>query len=203
MSADVLPALAAGLVAAVVVLLELVTGQYRGTAFLLRKSGWLWAYVLTYGAIAIGVMLSLQALLEAGHLKIEGLGLSDPMIRAFAVGVTIRALLNIRLFNVTVGSQQVPVGVASLLQLFEPWLLFQIELDEFNGVRSYLEPFVARYPDLVDVKKRIKGNLPPSLPDAERSALELDVDTKQEVGAAMELYLRRFGERTFKRVFPL
>ena len=131
-------AILAFVIAAFISVLELITAKYPRTYFLLKKNRKLYLYALTYGAVAFGIMLGLGALVTAGTVKLEGLGLSSPWVQAIAVGLTTKAFLHINLFNVTVGSQPMPVGLETLVQLFEPALLRTILLDEFNAVRNYI-----------------------------------------------------------------
>ena len=148
-------------------------------------------------------MLGLGALVTAGTVKLEGLGLSSPWVQAIAVGLTTKAFLHINLFNVTVGSQPMPVGLETLVQLFEPALLRTILLDEFNAVRNYIQPYADKYSDLGADKVKIAQNIPPTLPPQERAAFDSDLDKTNAVIDAMELFLRFLGRASFNRVFPL
>ena len=197
------PAILAFVIAAFISVLELITAKYPRTYFLLRKNRKLYVYALIYGVIAFGIVLGLRALVTAGTVKLEGLGLSSPWVQAIAVGLTTKAFLHINLFNVTVGSQTMPVGLETLVQLFEPTLLRAILLDEFNAVRSYVQPYVNQYSDLTVDKSEIKKNIPSTLPTQERAAFESDLDKTSTVTEAMELFLRFLGRANFNRVFPL
>jgi len=197
------PAVVAFVISTAISWLELITAKYPRTYFLLLRNRALWLYGLIYGAIAFGILLGLDALINAEAIRLEGLGFSSPWVRAIAVGVTIKALLHINLFNVRVGSQPVPIGIETIVQLFEPELLRTILLDEFNAVRQYIQPFATQYPDLNVVKERIKINIPPTLPLQERAAFENEVDKANTVIDAMERFLRFLGRGTFERVFPL
>jgi hypothetical protein len=191
-------------IAAFISALELITSKYPQTYFLLLAgSRSFYTYAIVYGVIAAAIVLGLDALVSSQTVKLEGLGLSSPWIRATAVGLTVKAFLHINLFNVTIGSQSMPVGVESFVQLFEPALLRGILLDEFNAVRNYIHPYAVKYSTLADNKARIKGNIPPSLLAQERAAFENDVDKAGTVTEAMEFFLRFLGRKTFNRVFPL
>ncbi len=197
------PAILAFVIAAFISVLELITAKYPRTYFLLRKNLKLYVYALIYGVIAFGIMLGLRALVTAGTIKLEGLGLSSPWVQAIAVGVTTKAFLHINLFNVTVGAQTMPVGLETLVQLFEPTLLRMILLDEFNAVRSYVKPYADKHSLLTDDRAKIKENIPSTLPTQERAAFESDLDKTSTVTEAMELFLRFLGRANFNRVFPL
>ncbi len=202
------PAILAFATAAAVSASELITTRYPRTYFLLKRSRALYAYVLIYGFIAFGVLFLSDALVRAGTVKLEGLGLSSPWVRAIAVGITVKAFLHINLFTVGAGSQSKPVGLETVVQLFEPQLLRTITLDEDDAVKRYIQPRAARYPpdnpnNLNNVKALIKDNVPAALPDEERAAFENDVDKAPTVTRAMEKFLRFVGRATFERVFPL
>jgi len=120
------------------------------------------------------------------------------------IGVTLKAFLHIRLFNVTIGAESFPVGVETLVQLFEPWLQRTIELDHFNALRNYIAPLALRYTDLDLVKKQIAQNLPPSMSaeGVEGKAFLADVQQASSVTEVMRLYMTSVGRRLFDSVFP-
>jgi hypothetical protein len=179
--------------------LELVTSKYPRTAFVVIKDYWFWSYILIYGVIATLGFWGLDALVAADKIKLEGLGLDSSWMKALYVGIAVKALLHINVARMGA----TPIGTEIIVQLFEPHWLRTILLNEFNAVRAYVAPYVSRYSDLSDVKKRVKENIPPTLPDAERAAFESDLEKAATVVPAMELFLRFVGLGTFKRVFPL
>ncbi len=189
-------------IAAVVTLVELLTSNYPRTAVFLQKSWSLYSIAAIYGLIAFGALVGLDELTSSDTLKLEGLGLSSVWVQAIVVGLSTKALLHVRLFNVTVGAQAFPIGIESLVQLFEPWLLRTITVDEWNSVMHYLAPRAKKYPDLPSVKQAMKDNLPSRFPDAERTAFALDLDRATAVEQAMDLYIRFVGRTAFERVFP-
>lgn len=96
-----LAAAIAFLVACVVVGLEVLTSKYPRTAFVLTPVQ-CWAcylYILSYAVIAAGIMLALDYLEAEKLLRLEGLGLGTRIGEAIYVGVTVKALLNIRIFD--------------------------------------------------------------------------------------------------------
>jgi hypothetical protein len=197
------PAAVAFVLAAAISLSELLTTQYPRTSFLiLRRSRALYTYALAYGVIALVVMLLLETLTDSKVIQLEGFGLSSPWIRAIAVGVTVKAFLHLRLFNVSVGSQSVPVGLETLVQFFEPALLRTILLDEFTAVRAYVAMRALGYPSLEAVKTRAKEEIPPTLPNQERAAFSNDIDRATSVVQVMEHVLRFLGRKNLDRVFP-
>lgn len=195
-------ALLAFAVALLLAAVELITSKYPRPFFLLRRSWALYAYALVYGAIAFGITLGLAALIQAGTIKLEGLGLSNPWVQSLVVGFATKAFLHIRLFSVGVGSQAFPVGVETLVQLFEPWLLRSIEIDHFNAGREFIASRAAKYLNLQDLKASIRTGIPPNFPAQERAAFLADVERTTTVEEALELYLTFLGRRSFDRVFP-
>jgi hypothetical protein len=195
--------LLAFLTAFVVVIIELLTSNYPRTSFVLRKEKALYLYGAIYGLIALGVVLSFNALTKAKTITVEGLGLSSPYIRAILTGISVKALLHINLFTVKTGSQSTPIGLETIVQLFEPALLRSILLIEFNGVRNFIKPYTRTHQDLASNKRAVKDNIPQSLSREEIAALEKDVDTADDVTELFELVIRNLGRNTLDRIFPL
>ena len=195
------PSILAFCVAAFLSLLELVTSKYPQTFFLVRKSWAFFTYGVIYGLLALGATLGLNALSAAGAIKLEGLGMSSPWIRAIAIGVSFKALLHIRLFSVTAGSEAFPIGVETFVQLFEPPLTRRILFDHFNALQRFIGPRAEKYADLDKVKEDILQNVP-ELPEQERTAFLADIQQTTSVKRAMERYLSLVGRPGFDRVFP-
>jgi hypothetical protein len=120
------------------------------------------------------------------------------------VGVTFKSFLHVRLFTIQAGSKGFPIGVETLVQLFEPWLLKTIELDHFIALRNYIAPRARKFPDLATVRARIADNLPPSLSKQsdEGKAFLADVQQATSVNEAMRLYMSFVGRKLFDAVFP-
>src|SRR5438093_8324382 len=128
--------------------LELLTASYPRTYFLVFRSRALWIYVVIYGFIAAILTLGADQLVAAGKLKLEGFVVGAKWFRAVAIGIAVKSLLHINLFNFTTGSQSVPIGIETLTKIFEPHLLRALIFDEFNAVRHYLGPYSVKYTDL-------------------------------------------------------
>lgn len=199
---DLLGPIVAFAVAFLVTILELITTKYPRTGFLLRRCTKLYLFAAIYGTVATAVMVCLGYFVHSGSIVLEGPALSRSWVQALAIGLSTKALLHIRIFNVAVGGRDFPIGVETLVQLFEPWLLREIELDHFNRMRYFLAPIVRTYPDLAEVKKMIRGDVPATLPAAERSAFLHDVDNAESVESACELYLGFLGRDSLGRLFP-
>jgi hypothetical protein len=195
------PALLSLLIAALITAVELITSKYPHTLSLLKKCRVLYIYALIYGLISFAVMLVFDQLVLANKIQLEGVG-SNPWLQGVAIGLSTKALLHIRFFSVTAGAQSFPLGTETIVQLFEPWLLDQIMLYEFNAVRDLIQPRAAKYPDLSGVKARIIADLPPTFSGPEKTAFASDVNDKTSVVGAMEMYLGRFGRTSLDRVFP-
>jgi len=203
---------AAFLVATAIAWIELVTSKYPRTIRLFWARSWaLWAYAIVYGVISFGFTWAYGSLTAAGILQMGGsanvAGANTPsLVTAIMIGLSAKALLHIRLFAVpATGTQQTfPVGTETIVQLFEPWLLRTVGIDEFNSVSIYLQAKAKKYVDLKAVKAQIKENMPgpSSLPLPERTALEHDVDQTKTVRGALEIYLREFGVSTVDQHFP-
>lgn len=194
------PALLAFILASLVAWLELITSNYPRTVFFIRKYWALYVYALVYGVVGFAVMLALPLL----DIKLEGPLVSNRWMQAVAVGLSTKAFLHIRLF--TVGSA--PIGIESIIHLFEPTLLQYIDLEEYFKVKEFLNPRVATYdvppppPALEAVKQRVLAGLPTSFAGAERVSFETDLNKANSIAGAMEVYLRRFGRRLFNQTLP-
>jgi hypothetical protein len=195
------PAMLALAIASLITTIELITSKYPHTAPLIGKCRYLYAYVLIYGLISFGVTLGFDQLVQSGRIKLEGVG-ADPWWQAVALGFSTKALLHIRIFSVTAGAQSFPIGTETIVQLFEPWLLDQVMLYEFNAVKKFIAPRAAAHLNLAQVKRDILENLPPAFSGPERTAFQADINNQTSVVDAMEMYLSRFGKASFDRVFP-
>lgn len=195
-------AVLAGGVAFGVTMLELVTSKYPRTFDFVAKSKYLYWYCGIYGLIAFGATFGLESLMANDLVKIEGLGLGNPWVKALWVGIAAKALLHIRLFTVSSGSQSLPVGVETVVQLFEPWMLKGLDIDVFNAEMALISIRAAKYPNLDEVKKAIEKAIPGNFPKPERVAFMDDINAAESVEKAMELFLNYLGRSTFDRTFP-
>lgn len=187
------PAILAFLLGSSLAWLELVSSRYLRTLFLIKKHWALIVYSTTYGVISLLAVLVWDL--------IPGLtsqGATSPWLRALVAGFSTKALLHIRVFTLPGGS---PFGTESIVHLFEPALLQNIDLHEFSEVRNFVQIKANKYKDLNKVKTDILANLP-RLDDAEKKSFETDIEKATTVVASMEAYLRRFGRGNFSRVFP-
>jgi len=196
------PALLAFLIATAAAASELITTKYPRTYFLLARSAALYSYSVIYGLIAFGIMWAVDTLTAHKLITLSGLGVESRWTQAVAIGLSCKAILHINLFSVGSASRPSPVGLETLVQIFEPELLRRILLKEFDAVRAYIGPRTSKYANLQDVKTQIKTNIPRTLPKEERAAFQNDIDTSTTIADAMEAFLRFVGRATFSRVFP-
>jgi len=190
-------------VAFFITFIELITSEYPRTPFFCIRSAALYWYSMIYGMIGFGIALGLSALAEADILTLEGPGVDNPWVQSLVVGLIVKSLLHLRLFSVGTGAETFPIGIETIVQIFEPWLLRTIQLDHFNTLRSFVDPRANQYNDLVVVKEEIKNNLPRAFSDREKIAFQADVDSANTVVDVMELYIGFAGRRSFNRVFKL
>ena len=193
-------ALVAFLIASSIAWLELITSNYPRTYFLIKKCIWLYLYCAAYGLISAGVALFLPFLVDSQ--QVSGLTFRNPWILAIAVGLVAKAFMHIRFFSVSVGPQSFPVGVETLVQLFEPWFLNNLKLEHFNNVRGFIGPVAKKYPDLSAVKESAKRELPPTFTPEQKAAFKADVDRAESVSEVMNLYLSFMGRKSFTVTFP-
>jgi len=148
--------------------------------------------------LAIGVWI----LWSQQKIQMDGSVLASQWLRAVVVGISVKSLLHINLFNVTVNSQPFPIGVETLTQFFEPTLLQNILFDEFNSVRDFVSPLAVRYPDLQAVRQSILQNIPSTLPTQEVGAFKDELTKAVDVVEALEKGFRFLGQSSFRRIFP-
>lgn len=191
-------------IAALFSTLELITRDYpRSFSLLWRRSWAVYVYAAIYGFLAALIVWLLDVLIAEDRLKLEGLGLSNSIVRAIWVGLSAKAFLHLRLYTITVNGQPFPVGVETIVQTFEPWLMNTIRLDHFDAVREFLKPYAARYTNVKEVRRLIKDNIPSDLPENQRKALITGSQKGANPVDLMDDYLQFLGRRNFERVFPL
>lgn len=204
-------------IAASITWIELVTSKYPRTIRLFWKRWPLWLYAVIYGLISFAFTLAYEPLARSRVIRIEVAGSStavepatyDPSWPiAVMIGLSVRALLHIRLFSVaTAGTKDTfPLGTETIVQVFEPWLLDTIALDDYNAVSAYVSRKADKHRNLDAVKKEIRDSLPGNrsqiLPDAVRAALLIDIEEASTVQQALESYLRAFGVAAVEQRFP-
>jgi hypothetical protein len=198
---ELLPFGVAFAVAFAITLLELVTSKYPRTIFLLAGSISLYAYGVVYGLIAAGIDAMLPVISD--QATVSGVAISNPWVRAIAIGLSVKAFLHIRFFDVTTGpGKSFPVGVESFVQLFEPWLLRSIDLDHFLATRRLVQSRAAAYADVATARSRALANIPSSFDASERAAFENDLDNATTIERVMETYLTVLGRKIFSSVYP-
>jgi hypothetical protein len=188
-------------VAAAVTAVELVTSKYPRTSRFVLTSVWFYVYIVIYGVLAALGFILLP--LVSDQLTVGGIGAADPWIKAALIGFSVKALLHIRIFSVSTGpGQSFPVGLESLVQLFEPWMLRSVELDQFNAQSSFIEPRCAPFANVADARTQAKGNPPPGLSPQEKAVFEADIDQAAKPGQVIAAYLKYSGITLTKKTFP-
>lgn len=195
-------ALLAGGVASVITLVELITSKYPHTYPWLWRCWPLWLYVAIYGVIAFGLMFGVDYLISSRQITLQGLLIDSPWVQAIAIGITTKALMQITFFNVG-GLNPTPIGIASITQIFEPWLLERLQITVWIAVRESVQPHSRKFPDVQKVVEMIENKVPPSW-SKEKSATVLAemkaLATSEEV---MYLLVNYSGREMLQHVFPL
>ncbi len=143
-------------------------------------------------------------------ITLEGPTISNGWAQAIAIGIAVKALLHIRLFNVTAGTQSIPVGVESIVLLFEPWLLRQIELCHWLAMRAFIKPKAENISvpndsttKLEVVKGKVLAGIPTSFSNIEKLSFKDDVNKAETEVEVLEMYLNLVGPGPFKGTFPI
>ncbi|HAC16394.1 MAG TPA: hypothetical protein DCE78_10695 [Bacteroidetes bacterium] len=125
----------------------------------------------------------------------------DPLIQAIVVGTSAKAIFHINIFSARIGSMHVPIGLETLCCLFEPYLLRQVELEEYCSIRTYIEEKSRAFNDVGDVKGLIRKNIPNSSVESDKDVFLVDLKKRKTKEDSMELYFRKFGKKNFDRLF--
>ncbi len=199
------PPLLALLIASGITAIELVTSEYSSTFFTVYRCPSLYLYSLIYGTIAL-IIVALGT--ESSHIEV--IGISNPWLQAVIIGLSIKAVFHIRLFSVTKGrgADPLPIGLETVVQIFEPQLKHKIEQEETHGIHRFLDPRIQKYSDPKDVRVRIMGNLSRHMTREDRVAFKQDLDDllndqDESIFGAMQLYLAFMGKKNLDRIFPL
>jgi len=169
-------------IAFAVTYVELVTSNYPRTGFLVVRSWKLYLYSGIYAVIAGGVTVFWGYLVAADLISFSGAGDSNIVHSG--------------------GMDGLPIGVETLVQPFEPWLLREIDLCHFNEMKSFLKGVEIEYTDLDDVKRMIIKDVSAMPQDrAEVKAFLLDVDEAETVTGVLGLYLTFLGRGSVCRLF--
>jgi hypothetical protein len=197
------PAVLAALVAFIVASVELITTKYPRTFGFIRNSWCLYAYAALYAIIAFGVQIGWNALKGSASVSPNGFVLSNPWVLAIIIGISVKAFMHIRLFTVTSGANSFPVGVESLVQLFEPWLLDTLRLHYLLGINTFIGRHSAHFTDLAGVKKTVVDRSGQILSGDAQAGFSTSVNQAQTVDKAMELYLNLVGKQYFEQTFQI
>jgi hypothetical protein len=188
-------------VAAFVTGAELLSSQYARTVPFALRSIWFYIYVFIYGALG-AILLALLPWVS-DQFTVQGVGANNPWVRAFLVGFTVKALLHIRIYSVTTGpGQSFPVGLESLVQLFEPWLLRELQLDHYAKQTAFIAPRAQGFAGKIEAITAAKSNPPPGLSPAERIVFDADIDQAANPAQVIAVYLKYSGIRLTSITFP-
>jgi hypothetical protein len=188
-------------VATLVTAIELITSKYGRTARFVLTSSSFYVYVVVYGVLG-GIALALLPLLD-GQVTTSGIASSNPWVKAALIGFSVKAVLHIRVFTVSTGpGQSFPVGLESFVQLFEPWLLRNIELNHFAAQSDFIAPRAGRQADVVSARTQAKTNTPPGLSAAEKAVFDSDIDQASSSAQVIAAYLKYAGIQLTTTAFP-
>jgi hypothetical protein len=188
-------------VATVVTAIELITTKYPRTPGFVTKSRWFYAYILVYGALGATALALLP--LVGSEIRMTGVGLENPWVKALLVGFSVKAVLHIRIVTVSTGpNQSFPVGLETLVQLFEPWMLTSLELDHFSAQQAFIKPRAAKQGSLAAAKKAALSNIPPGFPAAVKTALIGDINRCMTAQEVLSAYLKYVGIKLTDSTFP-
>jgi hypothetical protein len=137
------------------------------------------------------------------QVTIEGIGTTNPWIKACLVGFSVKAVLHIRIFTVsTAPGQSFPVGLESFVQLFEPWMLRSLELDHYYAQSAFIAPRAAKFATVADARTQASANVPPGLSPADTAAFNADIGQATTPAQVIAAYLKYAGVKLTQSTFP-
>ena len=194
------------LVAFVFTLTELLSNEYPMTFRFLKKSKSLYGYGASYGLTSIAFLWTMHYLGLYSCLMTTIFG--NIWVQAIVMGLITKALLHVSIFR----ADSIPIGLETFANIFEPRLLKQIGLDEYNARQRFVRATQARYPILDVVLALMTQNVPRNdLILAETFLADLDYKLFVEFSGesdetkiifAMNMYLVEFGIQTFEITYP-
>ena len=188
-------------VATVVTALELITSKFPQTYKFVLQSRWFYFYVAIYGLLGAATLALLPFLMD--QVKNQGGVFGDPWVRAVLVGLSIKALMHLRIFTVSPGpGQSFPVGLETIVQLFEPWMTRQIENDHYVGVADFIKPRARKLRTLRKARDLAKSSIPSTFDDKVKAALTDDINRATTPAAVVRDYLKYVGVRLTEKTFP-
>jgi hypothetical protein len=132
-----------------------------------------------------------------------GVGLDNPWSKAALIGLSVKALLHIRVFTVsTAPHQSFPVGLETFVQLFEPWMLTSIDLDHFVQQQDFIKPRATRQADLATTKSAALANIPTGYSTSVKAGLAADINACASPAEVISTYLKYCGTRLTTATFP-
>jgi len=186
-------------------LTELLSNKYSMTFCFLSRSKSFFAYGAAYGFSSVAFLWCLQYFGLYSCLVTTLLG--NAWAQAIVIGLITKALLHVSIFR----ADSIPICLETFSHIFEPRLLKQIALDEYNVRQQYISAAQVRYPDLNLALNLITQNIPDLGPISEaffddlryKLFVEFDGESDQsKIKFAMNSYLVEFGKQTFQRTFP-
>jgi hypothetical protein len=202
MSEKVLCALIAFVIGSIVPVLELVTGTYPRTFYLIKRCKALYLYGLMFGLVAAVTAVISSILLANGTIKLQGPMIESPYIQAIVIGISVKAVLHINIFTLTSGKTATPIGFETFTRFFEAGLLRDLKFFEFMKINGYLAGYVKNL-TLEEARAKAKANIPPALAKEEREEFILDIDDAKTVQEVLELFLRFAGHKAFEWAFKV
>ena len=140
---------------------------------------------------------------QAASAKASAFSMQDPWMRAATIGLTIKTVMHLKLFEIPTGAgNAVPIGIATFLQPFEPLLLRAIQLEHWNLLTAVVGEAAAKYADADAARARAVLGIPGSLSKAEQAAMKTDLTAATSVNDLFRVYISYAGCGLFKKTFP-
>ncbi len=193
------PTILAFLLAGSIAYWELVTSKYPRTVFLTFRCPHIYAYSFVYAAAAVIIMLTYEAIVPHNGSRSSFSG--NPWVRAWAIGLFTKSFLHFKIFTVPGHPEPTPIGLETIMLMFVPYLLREIELGHDRRELQFVKGRVESL-SLEVVSKAIQDHLPVAMAKRDQQGFLASVKKSKDGIRAARLYLRLVGRGHFEMVFP-
>lgn len=180
--------------------------KFHTLFFLLYRSKAVLFYSICYGII--GVILFLLLKDDVLNITENKTAIGGDYLKAFATGISTKAITDINFFHVRGGTSQFPFGIKTFTQPLDKFFERKFNDVGFEQSDVFLNPFYNKYKgkvaDINTFKNKIVTELKRFYPDQKQAGAFITSDNfvkAAETDEILLLVLYEFGETVFKRIF--
>lgn len=177
------------------------------TLFFLMYARWqLILYSLIYGSLGVVLLFLLKD--DVLHISNDSTRIKEQYLKAFATGISVKAIADLNLFNVRSGGSSFPIGIKTFTKPLDQFFERKFNDIGFERSEKYLKPFYDKYAgqvtDINVFKEKIVSRLRRFYPDQDQVGAFIISDAFDKAKApdeVMRLVLNEFGYKVFERIF--